>query len=207
MHNFDPQQYWKAKGSTYLDNFNGNDNLIRHQEQMVLLYFENNIPRNDVTKVFEVGCGFGRYTKLILQYFPRIVQYWAIDISSDLLKSAKKYVNDKRVTYIEKAIQEFTMGEKHDLVFAGETLFQIPTSNIESVVRKLLSLTTKHFIHIDPERHYKRRELYFYDESGNVRDFAIFHNYESIVKKISSKISQRYTPMENIHQAIYHNIV
>ena len=207
MHNFDPQQYWKAKGSIYLDNFNGNDNLIRHQEQMVLGYIEKNVPKEDVTKVFEVGCGFGRYTKLILESFPRIVQYRAIDISSDLLNGAKKYVNDKRVIYVEKAIQGFNIGEKHDLVFAGETLFQIPTSYIESVVFKLLSLTRKHFIHIDPERYYKRRELYFYDESGNVRDFAVFHDYESIVKKIGSKISQRYTPMENIHQAIYHNIV
>ena len=207
MHNFDPQQYWKAKGSIYLDNFNGNDNLIRHQEQMVLGYIEKNVPKEDVTKVFEVGCGFGRYTKLILESFPRIVQYRAIDISSDLLNGAKKYVNDKRVIYVEKAIQGFNIGEKHDLVFAGETLFQIPTSDIESVVFKLLSLTRKHFIHIDPERYYKRRELYFYDESGNVRDFAVFHDYESIVKKIGSKISQRYTPMENIHQAIYHNIV
>jgi trans-aconitate methyltransferase len=199
-----PELYWKDRGKIFYKNFNFKDKLVKYQEQRVINYLKRTIERGELRTVMEIGCGFGRYTKLILELFPEINQYCAIDISSEQLKNAKKYVNDKRVLYVETTIQDYAQTEKYDLVFAGEILFHILQKDIENVIQKLLLLSRKHFIHIDPEQNYQRRELYFYDEEERIRDFAIFHDYESIIEKIDPHIKQQYEPMRIIHQAIYH---
>ena len=204
----DPNKYWKERGKTYYRNFKFNDELIRYQEEQVIGYLKNNISPNEIRTVLEIGCGFGRYTKLILDIFPHIEQYRAIELSLDQLEYAKKYMDDNRVCYMEKSIQDYQDNQKYDLLFAGEILFQIPPIDIESVMYKVLSLTETHLIHIDPKQQYKRDRLYFFDKNQNVVEFAFFHDYDNIIRNlnINSK-SQKYVLLSKIYQAIYHVVM
>jgi SAM-dependent methyltransferase len=202
-----PDTYWKEKGKAYYKNFDFNDKLVKYQESEVMGYLRTNASIEEVKTILEVGCGFGRYTKLLLGCFPRTTRYCAIDISRDQLEKARDYVNDTRVIYIETSVKDFSSTDKYDLVFAGEILFQILPEDIENIVHKLLFLTNKHFIHIDPEIQYYRTELYLYGDEQQVVDYAFFHDYESINKRISPLVKQRYTPIRRVHQAIYHIVV
>jgi trans-aconitate methyltransferase len=201
-----PEIYWKVRGKSYYENFDFNDELVKHQESQVIGYLQANISTDEVKTILEIGCGFGRYTRLLLRYFPHTIRYCAIDISRDLLRNAKKYVNDSRVFYLETSIKNYFSNDKYDLVFAGEILFQIMPEDIEAVVHKLLLMTRKHFIHVDPEIQHQRKELYLYGDKQQIVDFAIFHDYESITETIGQPTKQKYTLMGKVHQAIYHII-
>ena len=42
--------------------------------------------------VLELGCGFGRITKLLLTNYNNITEYLAVDISSDQIENAKSLI-------------------------------------------------------------------------------------------------------------------
>ena len=65
------------------------------QEQILVEYLRKNI---SFSTVLEVGCGFGRITKIILSNFPEVTEYVAVDLSPDQIENARNYVmgSDKR---------------------------------------------------------------------------------------------------------------
>ena len=57
---------------------------------MLSEYLRNFSPK--FKNVLEVGCGFGRITKLVLSNQPDIQKYTAIDLSPDQINNAEQYV-------------------------------------------------------------------------------------------------------------------
>ena len=80
------------------------------QEQILVEYLRKNISFSTVT---EVGCGFGRITKIILSNFPEVTEYVAVDLSPDQIENARNYVmgSDKRgvLKFIVSDIQSLEM--------------------------------------------------------------------------------------------------
>jgi SAM-dependent methyltransferase len=204
----DPNNFWKEKGKTYYQNFDFDNEQIRYQEQIVMNYLKNNFSENEIRTVFEIGCGFGRFTRLILEAFKHIELYHAIDLSLDQIEYARNFVNDDRVYYIQESIQDHRVIRKYDLLFAAEVFFQIQSEDIELAFSKALLLTEKHLVHLDPKQQNKRDGLLFYDDDQNIQEFAFFHDYDSLISKSNIIIkSHKYTEVERIHQAIYHVIM
>jgi len=84
-----PNEYWFERGKKYKDEFRHNKNS--ELQEGILIDYLKNIPSSFST-VLEVGCGFGRITKLVLSNFPNILEYVAIDLSPDQLENAKEFV-------------------------------------------------------------------------------------------------------------------
>ncbi|MGH9998111.1 MAG: class I SAM-dependent methyltransferase, partial [Nitrososphaeraceae archaeon] len=57
---------------------------------MLLDYLKSIIP--PFKSVLELGCGFGRITKLILSNFPDIQVYTAVDLSPHQIQNAREYL-------------------------------------------------------------------------------------------------------------------
>ena len=170
----DVSNYWKERGERYYDEFDDQpqyekNRMINQEKKMVEILQNNNF-----NSILEIGCGFGRYTKILNDIIaPR--EFIALDISEDQIKKAKKYVNDQKVCFICNKIQEFVPNEKYDLVFAGEILMHIKPSEIESIIKKMVECTSGKIITVD---WYNDKKI------GDERlGYCFMHDYELLFKK------------------------
>src|SRR6266487_6966424 len=86
-----PHEYWFNHGKTYKKEFRYNKNF-ELQEKILIDYLKDNVSASSFSTVLEVGCGFGRITKLLLSNFPHIREYIGIDLSPDQIENAKEFV-------------------------------------------------------------------------------------------------------------------
>lgn len=166
-----PFQYWREEGKIYQKNFRPNKHHKLHEKLLV-----NLLKKLEFSTVLEVGCGFGRITKLMVNNFKSIKEYDAIDLSPDQIENAKRYVNSQLVKYQVSEIQAFNPGDKrYDLVLISEVLLHVMPSEIKAVMEKLVSLSNKHVVNID----------YYEDvQTLELAEYNFLHQYEQIYKSI-----------------------
>ena len=176
---YNPKDYWIEQGKVYKDNFRYNSKF-ELQERFLIEYLTSNVfptTNSNVNSVklsiLEVGCGFGRITRLILENFDKLItRYTAVDMSPDQIRNAKKFVgepylgrhdvltgdvneskNDERLEFVVSDIQSLTSAYasnmKYDLVLACEVLLHVLPSEIRQVVYQLTEMSNKHIINID----------------------------------------------------------
>lgn len=147
---YDPTAYWRARGATYEAKFRGE----RYAEQ------EDAIARLvgslQFDSVLEVGCGFGRIGWLICDMRPGVA-YTGIDLSPDLLASARERIPDG--TFVETDIADFRPDGRFDLVIASEVLMHVRPEDIGSVVRKMDRLAARHLVTVDWTRPLPRMKV------------------------------------------------
>jgi 2-polyprenyl-3-methyl-5-hydroxy-6-metoxy-1,4-benzoquinol methylase len=143
------------------------------------------------SSVLEVGCGFGRITKLILSNFPKLREYLAVDLSPDQVENAKEYIkdvsqnNNVNLKYIVSDIQSLNAEKKFDLVIASEVFLHILPNEIDQVMRKLVGMTKKNIINLDAyEKVHKE-----------LAPHNFIHQYEQIYRNIPSIINVKCIPI------------
>ena len=179
--NYNPSEYWHERGKVYQKNF-VYDKYMRLQEKLLIKHLTNYVFTSDesIKSVLELGCGFGRITKLLLTEFPVIKEYLAVDLSPHQLENAKKYVdsNKDKITFFRSDIQTLdTNNKKYDLVIISEVLLHIIPAEIDSIIKKIISLSNKHIVNIDWYEDnlpldYKKKATYNF-----------IHQYEALYKK------------------------
>lgn len=153
---YTPLEYWLRQGKTYHEEFRYNKKF-ELQEKALIDYLKDLLFASSFSTVFELGCGFGRITKLLLSNFQNITEYLAIDLSPDQIENAKKFVRPSigtkeqnfNLNFMVSDIQSFQIQKKYDLVIASEVLMHVLPSEIEKVMRKIVSMSNKHVINID----------------------------------------------------------
>jgi len=161
--------------------------------------------------VLELGCGFGRITKLLLSNFPDIQEYTAIDLSSDQIENAKEFVRSvietkehNPLTFIVSDIQSFQNDKKYDLVISAEVLLHILPSEIEQVMNKIVNMSNEHVINID---WYQRKA------PQNVAPHNFIHQYEKIYRSMPAVLDVYRIPIVkrdswfrslDVKQSIFH---
>ena len=91
-------------------------------------------------KILDVGCGTGNYTRLLKDKFP-IAQIKAVDISSEMIKIAKKKLQGEGIEFIVADAEEVDFKEQFDMV-SSNVSFQW-FENLESALAKYKGLLTK----------------------------------------------------------------
>jgi len=147
---YQPFEYWKERGKVYQKEFVLSKDL--ELEEKILVDYLKGI---NFESVLEVGCGFGRITNKILSNF-QVKKYLAIDLSEDQIKNAKKLCVDfKNIQFRKSTIQAFKINEKFDLVLGVKVLLHVPPKEIESVIKKLIDLTSNHIVNVDFSSRFK----------------------------------------------------
>jgi SAM-dependent methyltransferase len=213
---YNPKDYWIEQGRVYKNNFRYN-NKFELQERLLIEYLKGNIFPSTYSEsapvklsVLEVGCGFGRITKLLLANFGKsITKYVAVDMSSDQIRNARQFVedpylngkaattaddnksrNDDRLEFIVSDIQSVrstdASKQRYDLVLACEVLLHILPSEIEQVVHLLTGMSNKHIINVD-----------WYEEEvpKKIAPHNFIHRYEEIYARIPSVKQVRRIPI------------
>jgi len=181
---YKPHEYWYEHGKTYKEQFRYNKNF-ELQESLVIDYLKRNLASSSsFSTVLEVGCGFGRITKLLLSNFSNIREYQAIDLSPDQIENAKEFtrsvvetLSDNPLNFMVSDIQSFQDQRKYDLVIASEVLMHVLPSEIEKVMIKLVNLSNHHIVNIDWHEKEKPRR---------VAPHNFMHEYEKIYRNIPS---------------------
>jgi len=181
---YSPRKYWIEHGKKYKEQFQYNKRY-RLQETILIDYLKS---ISHFSNVFEIGCGFGRITKLLLSNFPDIEEYIAVDISLYQIENAKDYIKevcpqDTKIQFLVSDISSLQIDKKYDLVLASEVLMHILPSDINEVIRKLVELSKKHIVNID-----------WYEERTpkKIAPHNFIHRYQEIYNDLTSirKINQ-----------------
>lgn len=194
---FDQGRYWKTRGERYTQEFAKHTNeltaLFKEQEA-ALLSATNAIWRNGGS-ILEIGVGFGRITKLMLENFgDTITEYTALDISDGQIRAAKEYLGPLagRVDFLISDFRKDAPDRKWDIVLASEVFLHFPPSEVRPVVNKALKLARHYLIHIDPIRmpRLTMRGRLSNILLGRIRQTAWSHNFidiynPRIVRKVS----------------------
>lgn len=194
---YNPREYWLARGKVYKEQFKY-DPEKQLQEEVLLDHLKGMPP---FRTVLEIGCGFGRISKLILSNFPDIKEYVAMDMSPDQLETAKKFVGSDKILFVESEIQTLQLDKKFELVIAVSVLLHILPSEIDQVVAKLASFSKGHIINMD-----------YYDEGAKkIAPHNFMHQYEKIYKNLPSVESVRRVPVArknlDAKQSLFHAVV
>jgi len=148
MKKYDPNEFWLEQGKHYKADFNYSEPFMIQERALI-----DFLKTLDFKTVLEVGCGFGRITKLILEQFQYVIDsYVAIDLSADQVSLASaSIVNDEdRVSFfVEDFRQSRYDDESFDLVIAAEVLMHIPPYEVQSFVDKMRTLSKRHVINVD----------------------------------------------------------
>ncbi len=174
----DVSDYWKNRGGGYYDELKNQTasekSLLKTQEEHVLKLFQG----KKFNSILEVGCGFGRYTKILYSLF-KPEKYLALDISKEQIENAKKYVNNEKIEFQCSKIQDFNSDQKFDLVFASEILMHINFEDIEEVIKKLSMFCKGSIVTID---------LFEKDKIGSSsKGYCFVHDYSKLFEKNGAK--------------------
>lgn len=212
---YNPKDYWIEQGKVYKNNFRYN-NKFELQERMLIEYLTSNIFTSNSEgrlielSVLEVGCGFGRITRLLLESFGKsIVKYLAVDMSPDQIRNAKQYVEDlhleggagtvvdendgrkgERLEFVVSDIQSLNTADvanhRYDLVLACEVLLHVLPSEIQQVVYQLTDMSSNHVINVD---------WYENEVPKKIAPHNFIHQYEQIYANIPTVKQVRRIPI------------
>lgn len=174
----DLSKYWIERGQYYdkeLKNLSWISQIEeKNQEQQI----KNFLKMNSFQNILEIGSGSGRLTKLLLDV-PCVNSIVAIDISKDLIETARKNISNRKIIFMQIDILDFSTEEKFDLIFGGEILMHISPSNIKNVLKKLLFFSKKKLLFIE-----------YYDENKfnmDTNGYVFSHNYTKIFEELDVK--------------------
>ncbi len=87
----------------------------------------------DNAKVLEIGCGYGRDARAILDHTPF---YTGLDASKQLLTRAKQRL--PKAEFIEADAEEYDYGaDRYDIVFSFASLRHLDQSGVQTVLKKV----------------------------------------------------------------------
>jgi SAM-dependent methyltransferase len=171
---YNPSEYWHERGKVYQKNFRYDKNM-RVQEEFIIAHL-NNIS-GSFKSVLELGCGFGRITQLLLSNYHNITEYLAVDISPDQIENAKSLLsstklsnNQVKLDFLVSDIQSLKLDKEYDLVILSEVLLHILPTDIDSIIKKLISFSKKYIVNIDwyednpPKSHASHNFIHQYEE-------------------------------------------
>ena len=144
---FDVNAYWIARGREYVaEKFP--EEYHRLQERFLIDTLKTvGVP---FRRILELGCGFGRITRLLADAYPEAT-ITAVDLSEQQLQNARRYCEGRSnvtfATYDFYSDAPFPGGH-HDLVVAIEVFLHHPETFLPGFLQKLSGAATV-ILHID----------------------------------------------------------
>ncbi len=144
---FNVNEYWLKRGRTYVG-----ERLPQEYHRVQERFFFDVLrgARIPMDRVLELGCGFGRITRLLAENFPR-ARITALDLSLDQLQNARRYCGrNDNVTFQEYDFYSdlpLPAGD-YDAAIAVEVFLHHPALVVRAVLNKL-KRTSRYIVNID----------------------------------------------------------
>lgn len=134
---FDVNAYWLERGKTYMGETRTPAEFHRLQERFLLdVLSGGNVPMG---RVLEIGCGFGRITRLLAERWPE-ANITALDLSPEQLANARRHCGDNSRIRFEQF--DFYSGvpfpaDHYDTVVAIEVFLHHPPEFVGQLFQRL----------------------------------------------------------------------
>ena len=153
---YDPVSYWLAE----IHNIPKHSDILNskpHYDHLDNIKIILEPFKDEIKSVFEIGCGYGRITKFMLESFPKIEYYHATDLSPFKIEEAINYIpahEDDTDARLELSAYDFmawpsVSKQNYDLVIATEVLMHQLPSDIERWISKMNSISKRYIMNID----------------------------------------------------------
>lgn len=145
-----------------------------HKEHLWLLKKINELKPNNI---LEVGCGFGRNIKFLIDKGINPKSIVGVDISRNMLKEAKSYIKNKNIVLINCDAKKLQFKDKEfDLIFIHGVFMHIKPDEIQNVVKEIKRIAKKNILSI--EQNY----------GGN--DYTFIHDYKKLYKEAGFTVAE-----------------
>lgn len=187
---YDPLKYWLEE-KTDLPSKQGQiapGGIAAHQEHCRAIVFLLGEIKQQIKSVLEIGCGYGRLTKYLLDSatFPNLRRYDAIDLSPLKVEAAIDYIPSykyvgtltlwqENFAAIRMKTARMDLQKAHeggyDLVFSSQVLMHQLPSDIDYWIKRTSSYSSKYIMNLD---------WFEEQEPPNVAAWNFIHDYEKI---------------------------
>lgn len=166
---YKPKKFWNKWAKTFMDD--PWQVKIHSQHTWMLKKIKEINPK----KILEVGCGFGRNIKFLIENGIPAQYITGIDLSEEMIKKAKVYINSSAVSLKVLDVKALPFEENlFEVVIAHGVFMHIKPQDIEQAIKATKRVCKKYIISI--EQNY----------NGNEYTFA--HNYKELFNKYKLKI-------------------
>ena len=134
---YDAKDYWEKRADNWDSKFGVKD-YIEENIEPVMKELKALKPKS----IIDIGCGNGVWVDVIKEQLPD-VNYLGVDISSKLIKHAKRRnpIVDFKVMDIRNI--DFKLTEKYDVAFMYTCMLHVPAIEMENVVNNLKKIAKK----------------------------------------------------------------
>lgn len=161
---YKPKSFWDKWSQTFMED---PWQVATHKQHGWLL---EEIKKESPYTILEAGVGFGRNIKFLLEHNISAT-ISGVDVSPEMIKKAKKFVNSKNVRLQVMDVNKLSFNDKSfDLVFTHGVLMHIPQDKVKGALREISRVARKHILLI--EQNY----------GGN--EYTFIHNYRKILKDL-----------------------
>ena len=161
---YDQKKFWDGWAPAFIDD---PWQVEVHPQHSWLLKL---VKKNKPATILELGCGFGRNVKYLIDNGVPPSTITGVDISPKMIKLAKRFVKNKKVKLIVASVEGYSPHKKFDFVFTHGVLMHIPSGSVESALKRIVDISNKSLVFI--EQNY---------EADN--DYTFTHNYKALLKE------------------------
>ena len=200
---FNVNEYWLQRGRNYLHE-NLPQEFHRLQETFLIdVLRSSGIP---LASILEVGCGFGRITRLLASSF-QDTKITALDLSPEQLENAKRYCGQQS----NISFQQYDLysgkpfpGAGYDIMVAIEVFLHHPRPIVLGLFRRLAAVAS-HLINIDWSEHWPWKtaeHVWVHDYSRVYREAGLQCATFVLPEKVDGKQQKLFVGAKTISPAI-----
>lgn len=132
--------YWRERGQSYERDFRYTPAFVAQEERLMA-----HLDGLAFGSVLDVGCGFGRIGRLIVERYAGVT-YTGLDVSRHQLDAARWRIPEG--TFVEGSLLDYR-GPGADLVIAVEVLMHLSPDDLPAAVANLRRHAQRHVITVD----------------------------------------------------------
>lgn len=173
---YNPKRFWNLKAESFL-----------HDDWQVKIYPQHawvlkKIKKSEPNKILEIGCGFGRNIKFLINNGIDSDRITGIDISRKMIKNAQEFIANPGVKLLVCDANNLPFRDKmFDLSLIHGVFMHVGPNRIKYVLKEVIRVT-KNYI-LDIEQNYLPNE-----KNNNVRKYTFLHNYASLYKELGCSV-------------------
>lgn len=161
---YKPRQFWDSWSKTFMED----EWQIRIHPQHV--WIKEKIVSGEYKTILEVGCGFGRNIKFLIESGVSPKNITGADISSEMIKKAKKYIGLRGISLKTSDVTNMSFHDSEfDVILSHGVLMHVSPQLIHQALDEMIRVAKKGIVII--EQNY----------GGN--EYTFIHNYKKLFQK------------------------
>ncbi len=172
---YSPEKFWEKWGRVFIKD--KVQHRILPQHKFLLLRIKKEKPKS----ILEVGVGFGRNIRWLIDNGVSDKNIRGIDISQSMLRHARKFINNKKVILKKGDVLNVPFkNDSFDFVFLFAVLMHVRDKQIRKAIEEAIRVTTRSIVII--EQNYKPQK----NEKSS--QYTFVHDYKKIFKTLPVRL-------------------